>query len=417
MAEKHSIIVDKIHNINELIYVRFEGKFGGYKSSLLIDDIASYVRSFIICAYCEGVMRNPCGIGNPQTFVCSDCSKEDKGNPLSPDRDVVAQLQANCPLKERGCVWQGILTELEGHLEICPCYKVECDNDCGCIVERGELTSHLENECSLRKVCCEFCNEFYSFGDDNIHELNCLEALVHCPLACEEWIQRGRLQDHVNDICVNLNVGCPFISYGCCENVKVLRKDVDTHCKEFRVEHLEMKTEFLLEENQSLRTNSKFQQDIVNNLVTMVADPASVYHFICQSSYDSSHFWTLTGLSLIDSEWVKGPTFKHQSHSFRIQYKLEKSCIVIGISVILKYTNYFTVKFCTFLMCHNTKKANSHFEFIAEYYPENKNQSVVKNFLHCIKQIVYNIATIPLPLVTDKVVSYQDSVDFEIYFK
>ena len=415
MAEK----LDELDDSNELIYVRLETLYCGYKPCLLSEEIAPYLRPFILCACCEGVMREPCGIRNPQVFVCSDCSREEESNPLSIERDLVSALLANCPLRERGCVWQGILTDLVVHLESCPCYKVDCINKCGCVVKREEMTHHLENECSTRKICCEVCKEYYLFGDDNMHQLECWEAAVGCPLECGEVMIRRHLCEHMDDLCPNTIVSCPYVSSGCCDGVEILRKDVATHCREFRIEHLEMKTEFLLEENTSLKAKSNFQQDVINSLVNIAADPACLYYFVCQSSYDSSQICTLNGLSTIDSDWTKGPVFKFQSHNFRIQYKLENSSLVIGLSVTLQYTNHFQVKFCTFIMRHGTKKPNSHYEYTAEYYPENKNQSVsvVKGYFHANKQIERNVAIIPMSFFRSKLVNIDDSVELEIYYK
>ena len=417
MAENITTNVRKIDNKDELMFVKQEDCYTGYKSSLLIDDIPSYLKSFVICAHCEGIMRNPCGIGNPQILVCSNCTSGDEGNPLSPTRNVASELKAKCPLEKRGCDWQGLLAEIDGHLEDCQHYFIECLNQCGCIVKREEMGEHLKKECSSRQVCCEFCSELYSFGDDNLHLSECWEANVECPLACGVKVLRREIKEHVEELCCNTNVGCPFKCHGCCEDVEVLRKHVESHCNEFRLKHLEMKMEFVLEENQLLRTKSNFQEEIINNLVYLVSDPAPVYYFVCQSSYDSSHCWTLNGLSLIDSEWTCGPTFKYQSHTFRLQYYLKNSCIILGVSVTLQYTNYFSIKFCTFVMCHGLKKTISHYDFIAEYYPENKHQSVVKNYFHSAKQIVKNIANIPISLLREKHVNNEDSIELEIFFK
>ena len=415
MAEK----LDELDNNDELIYVRFEDSYCGYKPWLLSEEIAPYLRPFILCACCEGVMRDPCGIGNPQVFVCSGCSREEEGNPLSTERDLVSALLGNCPLKERGCVWQGILTDLVVHLEKCLSYKVDCLNKCGCVVRREEMAHHLENECSTRKIRCEVCNEYYLFGDDNMHQLECWEALVGCPLECGGITIRKHLCEHMDELCPNTIVSCPFVLSGCCDGVEILRKDVEIHCRELKIEHLEMKTEFLLEENASLKAKSNFQQEIINNLVNFAADPACLYYFVCQSSFDSSQIWTLNGLSAIGSDWTKGPAFKFQYHNFRIQYKLENSSLVIGLSVTLQSANHLQIKFCTFFMRHGTKKPSSHYEYTAEYYPEKKNQSLsaVKGYFHGNKQIEKNVAIIPIALFRSKLVNVDDSVEFEIYYK
>ena len=404
-------------NNNELMYVKQGNCFTGFKSSLLIDDIPSFLKSFVVCANCEGVMRDPCGVGNPQIFVCSSCTKGDVGYPLSPDRNVASELRAKCPLEKRGCEWQGLLAEIEGHLGDCEYYLVECINGCGCVLQRRAIGGHFKTECSTRQICCEFCNKLFSFGDENLHQSVCLEAAVVCPLACDVWLRRKEITQHTEELCCNTKVGCPYTHQGCCVNVEVKRKDVQSHCNEFQIKHLEMKMEYVLEENSYLRTKSKFQEDIINSLIFFISDPAPVYYFICQSSYDSSHCWTLNGLSLIGSEWVFGPTFKYQSHSFRLQYKLEKSYIILGLDATLQNANIQSIKFCTFVMYNGLKKMASHYEYTAEYYEEYKRHSGVMNFLHSTKQVLKHIASIPISQLNEKAVNHKDSVDLELFYK
>ena len=77
------------------------------------------------------------------------------------DREI-RELHVFCTNKEKGCKWQGELIDINNHLgnsDGCQCEEVKCSNECGKMIERQYLTSHVENECPRRKVNCQYCHD------------------------------------------------------------------------------------------------------------------------------------------------------------------------------------------------------------------------------------------------------------------
>ena len=104
------------------------------------------------------------------------------------DREVKG-LHMMCTNKERGCEWQGELNDINNHLgnsDGCQFEDVECSNECGKMLKRQYLTSHVETECPNRKVDCQYCHitgEYLFIEGD--HKEQCPRFLLPCPNNCK----------------------------------------------------------------------------------------------------------------------------------------------------------------------------------------------------------------------------------------
>ena len=66
-----------------------------------------------------------------------------------------------CTNKERGCEWRGELNHINNHLgnsDGCQFEDVKCSNECGKMLQRQYLTSHVETECPCYKIDCQYCH-------------------------------------------------------------------------------------------------------------------------------------------------------------------------------------------------------------------------------------------------------------------
>ena len=69
-----------------------------------------------------------------------------------------------CPLRKRGCGWNGQIRGLLQHLEICVHILVFCPQSCvnkenkRLILERRLMVLH-NMECPMREVACEHCSD------------------------------------------------------------------------------------------------------------------------------------------------------------------------------------------------------------------------------------------------------------------
>ena len=89
----------------------------------------------------------------------------------------------------KGCEWQGELNDISNHLgnsDGCQFEEVKCSNECGKMIERRYLTSHVETECPRHKVNCQYCHDTgeHQFIEGQ-HKEECLELPLPCPNNCD----------------------------------------------------------------------------------------------------------------------------------------------------------------------------------------------------------------------------------------
>ena len=54
----------------------FEGKYRGYKQSLLVDELDEMENDLFVFTECKGIMKNACQTGDDQISVCERCAVE-----------------------------------------------------------------------------------------------------------------------------------------------------------------------------------------------------------------------------------------------------------------------------------------------------------------------------------------------------
>ena len=239
-----------------------KGKFGGYKQGLLINSLNETQVEFYICTKCRGVMRNACQLGEEQIQLCENCVGDKEGyQPIVKARQKITELQVNCPLAGRGCGWNAVLSEVEKHLDVCQKFFVECQYECGTVLERCEMNNHCSYECLNRIVCCEHCQAKIVFRKLKQHYKECLEIPLFCPNYCRTSLRRKQTHSHIETDCPNTIVKCRYERFGCREVVKRCR--MEGHNKTNEIKHLEMSTLFALHEIGRLNeTNSKLSKEV-----------------------------------------------------------------------------------------------------------------------------------------------------------
>ena len=165
MAERNPRIP---HSIESLLFVNRNGKYCGYKLELISENISAEWKEFLICAECKGISRKPRNWrGNT---VCEMCVPEERSDNIDNRvEDKVASLNARCPLSGEGCSWEGKLREIEKHMEECQKVRVECQLECGNVLERESLEQHNMEICPLRIIQCIYCNQEMQANEENPH--------------------------------------------------------------------------------------------------------------------------------------------------------------------------------------------------------------------------------------------------------
>ena len=128
----------------------------------------------------------------------------------------------------------------------CPIIELGCLY-CAKQLHRRCIHAHEEDECRLRPFSCDYCNDYASSFEDVVvnHHPVCERYPLPCPNKCDAIpegfkyaIERRDLERHVNEECLLTVVKCEFHYAGC--DVRHRRKDVASHLTESLVPHMSL---------------------------------------------------------------------------------------------------------------------------------------------------------------------------------
>ena len=158
----------------------------------------------------------------------------------------VRQLKIRCHNKSAGCGWVGELGELESHLNLgslevqCDFVEVECPLKCGKILQRRNVKKHKSKYCVKRPFSCKYCD--YKSTHEKVvkdHWPKCQHFPKLCPNKCStDTIERRFLQHHLQEQCLLQKIPCEFAFSGCQATVE--RKSMQKHLDENKDVHLKM---------------------------------------------------------------------------------------------------------------------------------------------------------------------------------
>ncbi|XP_078350390.1 TNF receptor-associated factor 5-like [Oculina patagonica] len=152
-------------------------------------------------------------------------------------RRQILDLTVKCSYSK--CSWTGELRAVEKHLSECLFKVVECPNS-GCTekVTEQDLKIHLANECSWRKVNCDYCQESYIVNQKQEHFGVCGKFPVQCTKCGLRDIPREKLDAHVRDECPATEVQCEYKNLGCEEVIP--RSNAKSHSESQVERHLNL---------------------------------------------------------------------------------------------------------------------------------------------------------------------------------
>ncbi|KAI6649476.1 TNF receptor-associated factor 4-like [Oopsacas minuta] len=262
MADKLQVSDDP-DGTDDLVFVKIkDGKFGGWKVELLLERLSSKLEEkLLLCNSCKGLLREACLYhGELRCRVCIPKGAP-SWQPVKMNSEIVNEKMISCPLKRRGCEWEGTVTVALLHLEKCDFFPELCPLGClspegdrkGKVIrlERRFIPEHQRDSCSLRKLDCEFCNRKVKACQMNPHLENCEDFPVPCPNECAtkgeegaKLMKRRHVAVHLADKCPLQKVQCIYWDHGCRE--KLERRKLDLHEREFmhihyRISMVEMK--------------------------------------------------------------------------------------------------------------------------------------------------------------------------------
>ena len=222
----------------------------------------------IECPICLEILREPhivscCGynfckrcIGRIEGKSCPIC--KETGYAIMENQSwkrALYDFHVRCPHRHVGCDWTGELRNLLPHLNDnrqtpdlkgCPYTEITCPL-CMAKVCRELFEDHQEEQCPQREYTCEYCKEYRATFEDVAcqHWELCELFILPCPNNCEmsgngtkKFIERRKLEHHVNEECPLTPVACALRYAGC--TVKLCRKDVTEHMREESSTHLSL---------------------------------------------------------------------------------------------------------------------------------------------------------------------------------
>ena len=236
------IEIDKQRNLCRV--ERKNGIYGGYKKSILTENLTERDNALLVCEICEGILRDACISSSGAGQFCSCCEvvlQEPKSSTINKSlwksrartpskqtpnvavRKMVSSLKSCCPLLERGCEWMGSLKDCEDHLDTCGYVGDKC-NICGTVLQRNELKIHEEEKCSQRIVKCKHCNKELIFSELTVHTEKCPKMQVSCELKCGKIMCREDMAHHLDQECGLVEEICGL---GC--GAKLTRDELKIH--------------------------------------------------------------------------------------------------------------------------------------------------------------------------------------------
>jgi len=157
-------------------------------------------------------------------------------------KEQCPKFPLHCP---NGCEASNIPREdIDAHRKICPLEEVTCFNGCGATVLRQCLSTHIATYCPYHQIDCQYC---HVAGErqfiEGEHKEKCTKFPLPCPNQCDiDCIPRDHIEEHVK-ICPLELVQCEYHAVGC--QIKLARKDQQSHNQEKMAEHLSLTTQQL----------------------------------------------------------------------------------------------------------------------------------------------------------------------------
>ena len=154
-------------------------------------------------------------------------------------------MKVQCSNKSGGCEWVGELGELDNRLKQgsvegqCDFVDVECLLECGERYKRRNLKKH-QSQCIKRPFTCQCCDYKAAYQKVVVdHWPKCQRYPKICPNECSTVeIERRFLQRHLQEECPLEKIQCEFSFAGC--QAKVERKSMKEHLDESKDDHLKL---------------------------------------------------------------------------------------------------------------------------------------------------------------------------------
>ena len=313
------------------MFVFKQGRYRGYKKEILSEALNEFTNRIISCLVCDGVMREPCGYGNPLIITCNVCCEGEQSVLLAHISQPILALDVLCPTTlrmerdDRHCRWEGQLAQVQEHLATCEMFRENCDLNCGLVMEVCMLPVHRESQCKMRQVECQYCQCNFLFKDTDTHYANCHFYPIECTNdGCQQIMARRDFTDHVG-VCDFTEVVCDYVAYGC--DHKMLRKDREEHNATHSLNHMRLEMKQMENQIRNLRAGSTRSSEL--------------------AGYTLSLIWNLV---INVTQQTNGPSFRVPPSSTIFYPKYIITAGVLHIALFFKKSGKSSFKFWAFVI-------------------------------------------------------------------
>ncbi|CAH3110825.1 hypothetical protein pdam_00000405 [Pocillopora damicornis] len=159
---------------------------------------------------------------------------------------------------------------------------------CGQRISRGQITSHMSEECPRRLTKCQYCRAQVKFEDMQSHLQVCPHFPLSCPNSCGvSQIPREEVDRHLTHECRSNLIHCPFKHVGCQHQCP--QRSLTQHLEDGMKKHLELVSQLALDQRKEI--------DQLREIVKH-----------CKPFTDSKLYWR------IDDFWNKFEDAKHKTN-------------------------------------------------------------------------------------------------------
>ncbi|PFX32985.1 TNF receptor-associated factor 4 [Stylophora pistillata] len=159
---------------------------------------------------------------------------------------------------------------------------------CGQRISRGQITSHMSEECPRRLTKCQYCRAQVKFEDMQSHLQVCPRFPLSCPNSCGvSQIPREEVDRHLTHDCRSNLIHCPFKHVGCQHQCP--QRSLTQHLEDGMKKHLELVSQLALDQRKEI--------DELREIVKH-----------CKPFTDSKLYWK------IDDFWNKFEDAKHKTN-------------------------------------------------------------------------------------------------------
>ena len=184
------------------------------------------------------------------------------------NREIKA-LKVYCQNNSNGCTWSGEVNDVKSHVDIdCQFVDMPCPSNCGMILKRQCIQSHLAKDCPCH---CQYCG--YTGHKMEIairHKKHCSQYPMPCPNDCEVGVVPSVGMAAHRKVCPLEIITCEYLEIGC--NVRLPRRDIENHNNTEMAYHLKLMNKALVTATQKLslkaQSMQKTQYDKLINMLT-----------------------------------------------------------------------------------------------------------------------------------------------------